>query len=85
MPCQAVYNTLELLEFPEGSLNKLETVIISRRILFSKVVIMPKGLFSKIKGEVFNVPVEEDSMCNILQRGTDSNGFILMKLKRNLS
>ena len=34
IPCQAVYNSLELFEFPEGfpSLNKLEKVIISRRI-----------------------------------------------------
>ena len=85
--CQAVYNSLELFEFPEGfpSLNKLEKVIISRRILFSKVVIMPKGQFSKIKGAVCNVPVEADSMCHILTRGTDSNDLILIKLKRKLS
>ena len=46
---------------------------------------MTKGQFSKIKGAVCNVPVEADSMCNIVPRGTDSNGLILMKLKRKLS
>ena len=46
---------------------------------------MPKGQFSKIKGAVCNVPVEADSMCNILPRGTDSNDLILIKLKRKLS
>ena len=67
--CQAVYNSLELFEFPEG-----------RKILFTKIVIMPKGQFSKIKGAVCNVPLEADIMCNILTRETDSNGLILMKL-----
>ena len=46
---------------------------------------MQKGQFSKIKGAVCNIPVEVDSMCNILPRGSDSNCLILMKLKRKLS
>ena len=46
---------------------------------------MPKGQFSKIKGAVCKVAVEADSMCNILPRGADSNGLILLKLKRKLS
>ena len=66
-------------------LNKLEKVIISKIILFSKVLVMPKGHSSKIKGAVCNVPVEADSMCNIFPRGADSNGLILLKLKRKLS
>ena len=83
MPCQAVCKYLELFEFPEEipSLNKLEKAIISKIILFSKVLVMPKGQFSKIKGEVCNVPVEADSMCNILPMGADSNGLILLKIK----
>ena len=87
MPCQAVCNNLELFEFPEEipSMNKLEKVIISKRILFSKVLVMPKGQFSKIKGAVCNVPVEAHSMCNILPRGADSNGLILLKLNKKLS
>ena len=63
----------------------LENVIISRMILFSMVLIMPKGHFSQIKVAVCNVPVEADSMSNILQYFTDSNGLILTKLKRKLS
>ena len=46
---------------------------------------MPKGQFSKIKGAVCNIPVKVGSMCNILPRGNDSNGLILMKLERKLS
>ena len=83
IPCQAVCNKLQIFEFPVefSSLNKLEKVIISKRIL----LIMPKGQFSKVKGAVCNVPVESDSMCNILPRGSDNNGLVLLKLKRKLS
>ena len=45
---------------------------------------MPKGQFRKIKGAICNVPIEADTICNILPRGIDSNGLILLKLKRKL-
>ena len=45
---------------------------------------MPKGQFTKIKGAMFNVPIETDNICTILPRGIDSNGLILLKLKRKL-
>ena len=45
---------------------------------------MPKGQFAKIKGAICNVPIEADNICNILPRGIDSNGLILLKLKRKL-
>ena len=45
---------------------------------------MPKGQFTKIKGAMCNVPIETDNICNILPRGIDNNGLILLKLKRKL-
>ena len=45
---------------------------------------MLKGQLTKIKGTICNVPIEMDNICNILPRGTDSNGLILLKLKRKL-
>ena len=86
IPCQAVWNKLQLFEFPHHipCLNKLEWVIIAKRILFSKIITMPKGQFRKIKGAICNVPIEADTICNILPRGIDSNGLILLKLKRKL-
>ena len=86
IPCQAVWNKLQLFEFPHHipCLNKLERVIIAKRILFSKIITMPKGQFRKIKGAICNVPIEADTICNILPRGIDSNGLILLKLKRKL-
>ena len=43
---------------------------------------MPKGQFAKLKGAICNVPIEADTLCNILPRGIDSNGLILLTLKR---
>ena len=86
IPCQALWNKLQLSEFPDHipCLNKLERVIIAKRILFSKIITMPKGQFRKIKGAICNVPIEDDTICNILPRGIDSNGMILLNLKRTL-
>ena len=67
-----------------NDLSKLEKVIISKRILFKKIVIMPKGQAPKLKGAICNVQLEADDVCNILPRGADSNGIIMVKLKRKL-
>ena len=45
---------------------------------------MPKGQSPKLKGAICNVPLEADNVCNILPRGADSNGIIMVKLKRKL-
>jgi len=84
IPCQSVWNKLELDELPHEIklLNRLEKVLIAKRILFKKVSIMPKQ--PKIKGAVCNVPVRADSVSKCLPQGMDSNGIILVKLKRKL-
>ena len=46
--------TLTLL----ASLEKLEQILMAHRIVFQKIVIMPKGQQKKIKGAICNVPVE---------------------------
>ena len=64
IPYPAVWNKLQLFQFPDHipHLNKLERVIIGKRILFSKIIIMPKGQFAKIKGAICNVPIEADNI-----------------------
>ena len=52
--------------------------------LFSKIIIMPKVLFAKIKGAICIVTIEAETICNILPRGIDRNGLLLLKLKRKL-
>ena len=39
-----------------------------------------KGEFSKIKGNIINVPVDTENICNILPSSCDSNGLIMAKL-----
>ena len=86
VPCQAVYNKLMVDETPPEleCLEKLEQILISQRIVFEKIVIMPKGQQRKIKGAICNVPVECDHTCNVLPRPPESSGIIMLKLKRKL-
>ena len=70
-PCQAVSNKLDVEVAPKQlqNLKKLEKVLTSKRILFKKVAIMHgKGEFSKIKRNICNIPVEIDTVCNVLPR-----------------
>ena len=85
-PSQAVINNLFVDETPVelAVLEKLEQILIAQRIVFEKIVIMPKGQQRKIKGAICNVPVECSQTCNVLPRPLDRSGIILLKLKRKL-
>ena len=54
------------------SLKRLEKVSISKQILFRKVTIIPKGNFSI-------------DISNVLSRDADSNGLVVLKLKRKMT
>jgi len=71
IPCQAVWNKLSLNDLPEeiAILNRLEKVLISKRILFKKILVMPKGQQPKIKGAICNIPIRVDAVSNCLPRG----------------
>ena len=43
-----------------------------------------KEELAKIKGSICNISIETANICNILPRTTDSNGLIVVKLKRDL-
>ena len=43
-----------------------------------------KREFAKIKGSICNIPIETADICDILPRHADSNGLIVVKLKREL-
>ena len=46
---------------------------------------MPKGQMSKLKGSICNVPIDTSNVANALPQGADSNGIIMIKLKRKLA
>ena len=57
--------------------------LVSRRILFKKVVIMPKGKLRMIKGSLCKIPVNEIyDNCQSFPRPADNNGLLILKLKR---
>ena len=58
-PPQAVSNKLMLDPIPDvlKDMNRLEKTLIAKRILFKKIMIMPKGQQPKIRGAVCNIPV----------------------------
>ena len=101
IPAQCVLNKLELFDFPDHlrNINKLERVLISQRILFSKISIMPKsisyrlkflfaslnGQFPKIKGTICNIPVKTESICETLPRTLNESNMLFIKLKKKLS
>ena len=75
LPCQSISNKLQLMPIPPqlSTLNKLEKVLISKRILFTKIAIMPKGQQPKISGAICNIPINTDTITNCLPRaGADS-------------
>ena len=86
IPCQAVYNKFSFDVIPPclQSLNCLESALISRRLLFKKIMIMPKGQFPKIKGAICNVPIDLQDSCNVLPRNDSNSGILFVKLKRKL-
>ena len=67
------------------NLNRLECILIARRILFKKVTIMPKGQFPKLKGPICNIPVDIPDITNVLPHGEDGSGLIMVNLRRKLS
>ena len=80
-------NKLEISASPDVliGLKRLERVLISEKILFKKVTIMPKGNFPKLKGSICNVPIDTVDISDVLPRGADSNGLVVIKLKRKLT
>ena len=71
------------MQFQE--INRLERLLASTRILFKKVTVMPKSKSLKIKGSICDIPVTEvNANCNTLPRPADSNGLLIVKLKRKL-
>ena len=86
LPCQAVVNNMFVDEIPRelATLEKLEQILIAQRIVFEKIIVMPKGQQRKIKGAICNVPVECDQTCSVLPRPSERSGIIMLKLKRKL-
>ena len=67
-----------------ASLEKLEQILVAQRIVFEKIIVMPKGQQRKVKGAICNVLVECEHTSSILPCPPERSGIILLKLKRKL-
>ena len=86
-PRQTVANRLNVVKLPKlfQGICRLERLLVSRKIFFKKVTVMPKGKSLKIRGSICNIPVSKvDVNYNMLPRPADRNGLIIVKLKRKL-
>ena len=86
IPCQAVHNDMSVDEIPQelALLEKLEQILVAQRIVFEKIIVMPKGQQKKVSGAICNVPVNCAETCKVLPRPPERSGIIMLKLKRKL-
>ena len=84
IPCQAVCNKNKVFCLHHGLSDINRLVLVAKRLLFKKVVIMPKGNSPKIKGAICNVPIDTEGVCSVLPRPACSNGLLVLKLKPKL-
>ena len=77
---------LEVSELPKEfrDIRRLGRILIARPLLFKKISIMPKGQSPELKCALCNVPIDVVDVCNTLPRPADSNGIVIVKLKRKL-
>ena len=59
----------------------LDQVVISCRILFKRIAIMPKRQFPKLKVSISNIPVNTPDIIHVLPYVADNNGLLVLKLK----
>lgn len=85
-PAQAVSNNLEVFNVPPelANLSTLESRLLATRYPFMKLVALPHGRQSGIKGSVVNVPVHATLVCNSLPCTPCSAGIVPLKLKRKM-
>ena len=84
LPFQTVFNKISLNPIPDElkDFEKLEKILISKRIIFKKIAIMNgKGEFSKTVNSICNTIIEAANICNILSRPADLNGTGSCKIK----
>ena len=60
-------NKLKISTSPDVliDVDRLERALISKRILFKKVSIMPNGTFPKLKGSICNVLIDNVDISNM--------------------
>lgn len=81
MPPQADANKLKVPNPPPEleDLTSLEVRLLCKRYPFMKLLALPKGRQSAIRGSVVNVPVDCDAVCSSLPRTPGAAGIIPLR------
>ena len=85
LPPQAAINGLLLHDVPpQLQLTELEEALVAQRVLFMRVLALPRGRQRAIHGAVVNVPSDVSSTVSVLPQTPGHAGLIALKLKRRL-
>ena len=86
IPPKSVWYKLYTFPVPPGlqNLNRLERVLILRRILFKKFTVMSKDQYAILTGAICNVSIDTSDVASVLFRETDSSGLVMVRLKQKL-
>ena len=84
-PKRSVMNRLD--KDDKLDLNDLESILISKNIIFLKIYETPKSQYYAVKGKAVNVPIPESSILNtveLLPRTPQNAGLVSVSLKRKI-
>ena len=90
MPPISHKNSLDLVDlepYPELKTTPLENSLISKNLLFQKIVQLPKSRWSATKDKIVNVPINDQDIVDtmeMLPRTPDEAGLVCIELKRKL-
>ncbi|XP_063049297.1 uncharacterized protein LOC134443443 [Engraulis encrasicolus] len=87
LPQESVTNNLELHAIPPElkCLNSLEQHLIAKNICFMKLLCLPRGRQRGCHGPCVCVPINSQTVTNVLPRDESDDKMIRIKLKRKIS
>lgn len=67
-----------------SGIRKLGKVLITKRLLFRKIAIMPIEKMKENSGTTGNIPIYTNNATNMVTRPADSNAIVIIKLNYKL-
>ena len=85
MSCQAVYNKLQIAQVPPEleELRKIESILVAQRLVFQKIVVLPKGQKRKLKGQSVMYMLTARQFVKVFQGFQSNPELSYLNLKEN--
>ena len=86
VPPESVANGLDVEEIPEcmRDMNELEAHFVAQKIIFMKMVSLPKGKQKGLKGACVNIPCDMNKAADVFPRFAEDVRVVPFKLKRRV-